>query len=220
MTVFYDSIDKRSRKSMVEYLQKHFRYHTMNSWNNSTSYACNLKIYNLGLKRKVTDKLYDLIQTKEFYNPINTLIYDFNAAHNYQWQAGFNGRSGGYLVLYQGERKPSGYKSYCSECGQKNYKSVSEDDNICGWCGEPARNDFTATHMNIHTFPGRDTDQGEDFEDWDMDSLRRRVKLVQEFDLLADSIVAEAVYMAENYEVEEKTFYVPQTRKVMACINI
>lgn len=42
-----------------------------------------------------------------------------------------NGRSGGYLVLYQGELKPSGYKSYCPRCGQKNYQEATASNNTC-----------------------------------------------------------------------------------------
>ena len=34
---------------MTDFLRNYFRYHTMNSWNRSTSYACNLKITHLGL---------------------------------------------------------------------------------------------------------------------------------------------------------------------------
>jgi len=49
-----------------------------------------------------------------------------------------------------------------------------------------------------------------------MYSLRERVELVQEFDALADAIIAESVYMAENYDVREETYYVPRTRKVLA----
>lgn len=216
MKAFRKEIDKRSRRAMTEYLRDHFRYNTMNGWNNSTAYAHNLKIHHLGLEREITNKLFDLIQTEDFYEPIRDLIDEFGADHNYQWQAGFNGRSGGYLVLYQGEQKPSGYKSYCTGCGQKNFKSVTESGNKCGRCGRPARRDFSQTHMSVHTFPGRSTDQYEEFEDWDMDSLRGRVGLICEFDALADAIVAEAVYMAENYEAREETFYVPQTRMVMA----
>lgn len=220
MRTFSESVDKRSRGSMKEFLAGHFRYNTMNGWNNSTSYACNMKIYNLGLERDIANKLYDLIQLNEFYEPINDLIYEFGAAHNFEWQVGFNGRSGGYLVLYRGERKPSGYRSFCTACGQKNYKSVSESGSVCGRCHQPARRDFSQTHMNIHTFPGRGIDHGERFFlDWDMTALRDRVDLVCEFDKLADDIVAEAVYIAKNYDIQDEVVYVPQTRKVMVEVS-
>ena len=215
MRTFAQTIDKRSRDEMVNYLKNHFRYPTMNSWNNSTSYACNLKITHLGLNAKIVDKLFDLIQTDAFYEPLRDLIRGFGEAHNYDWQAGFNGRSGGYLVLYQGERKPSGYKSYCTSCGQKNYKTVAESGNICGRCHEPERRDFLRTHMTVNKFPGRGTDPYDDFEEWEMYSLRQRVELVQELDALADAIAKEAVYMAEVYDVQDETYYIPQTRKVM-----
>lgn len=46
MKRFFQPVDLRSRKAMIDYLEDHFRYFTMNSWNRSQSYACNLKIYN------------------------------------------------------------------------------------------------------------------------------------------------------------------------------
>ena len=45
--MYYKEVDKRYRESMVKYLRKHFRYNTMNSWNKSTSYANNIKLYNI-----------------------------------------------------------------------------------------------------------------------------------------------------------------------------
>ena len=44
MKRFYYPVNLRSRAEMTLFLQNHFRYNTMNSWNHSTSYACNLKI--------------------------------------------------------------------------------------------------------------------------------------------------------------------------------
>jgi len=41
--MFFKPVDLRSQKAMVEFLSNHFRYNTMNSWNNSTSYANNIK---------------------------------------------------------------------------------------------------------------------------------------------------------------------------------
>ena len=56
----------------------------------------------------------------------------------------------------------------------------------------------------------------EDFDGWSMDDLRARVKLVQEFDALADNIVLGVRYMAENCSVQEEVYYEPKTRKVLA----
>lgn len=136
------SIDLRSRREMTDYLRNHFRYSTMNSWNHATSYACNLKIYGLGLEPEIESKLYDMLDTREFLLMRQEALYLFNAAHNFRWQAGFNGRSGGYLVLYQGDLKPSGYLSYCTCCGQRNCRSVADTGNVCGVCGKAARVDF------------------------------------------------------------------------------
>ena len=215
MRRFYQKIDLRSRGEMTSYLAGHFRYPSMNSWNNSTSYACNLKVDRLGLEHDIVMKLLDMIGIPDFFDPINDLIHEFGSDHNFAWQAGFNGRSGGYLVLYQGALESSGYKSHCIACGQQNYKSVSESGNVCGKCGQPARVDYAKRHMRVVSFPGRGTDDGEDYLDWEICQLKDRVQLVQDFDRLADAIVQEAVYIANNYRLEDETFTVQKTRQVL-----
>ncbi len=219
MRRFYQSVDLRSRNQMTEFLTKHFRYPTMNSWNNSESYACNLKINRLGLSGEIEDKLYELIECQKFFYALNDLMDTFAATHNYRWQVGMNGRSGGYLVLYQGEIKPSGYKSYCRSCGQLNYRTVAESGCVCGKCHAHTRVDFLKPHMQISTFPGRGTDNDTDFEDWSMDELKDRVRLVQEFDRLADTIVDQAINIANSYTVEDEEYLVPKTRKVLVPVG-
>ena len=181
MVKFRRPIDLRSRTAMTEFLKTHFRYNTMSSWNCSTSYACNLKVYKLGLERELVNRLYALIQLPEFYDPINFLLQDFSIDHSHFWQAAFNGRSGGYLVLYQGEME--------------------------------------STRKHVTVYPGRNTDMGEDFSDWEMEQLRERVKLVQEFDQLADDIVQEAIYIAQNYEIKDETYTVEKTRQVLVPLE-
>lgn len=213
---FWKAVDTRSRQKMRKYLLEHFRYDTMNSWNRSTSYACNMKIYNLGLPKEVEDKLLEMLDCQEVYDRINDLIDDFNADHEFRWQAAFNGRSGGYLVLYQGGSKPSEYKSFCQFCGQRNFTSVNETGNVCGRCRQPGRIDYVKPPLQVFTYPGKATDMDEDFEEWSMEELRARVKLVQELDALADEIVFEARYIAENCSVQEEVYYEQKTRKILA----
>ena len=213
--LFSKRVDKRSRAEMTAYLSGHFRYDTMRSWNRSTSYACNMKLYNLGLDREMTDKLWDLIQVSEFYYQLNDLIEGFNRRHNYLWQAGWNGRSGGYLVLYEGGSEPSEYRSYCTYCGQKNYTSIAKTGTRCGVCNKGTRVDFIKPPIKIFSYPGRSVDMDEDFEDWSIYELQQRTELVQEFDRLADDIVVEALYIAQNHSREERTVYIPTTELVL-----
>lgn len=213
---FSQRVDKRSRKEMTDYLSNHFRYNTMNSWNHSTSYACNMKLYNLGLDRETEDKLWDLIQVPEFYDRLRDVIDAFDRQHNYLWQAGWNGRSGGYLVLYQGGSKLSKYRSYCTRCGQKNFTSVAETGTRCGVCNKEARVDYIKPPMQIFSYPGQAVDMDEDFEDWSMYELRQQTELVQEFDRLADDIVTEALRIASEHSVEERTVFIPTKELVLA----
>jgi hypothetical protein len=181
MIRFYRPVDLRSRVAMTDFLKTHFRYNTMNSWNHSTSYACNLKIYRLDLESDIVKRLCDLIRLSEFYDHINSLCHDFDIHHDYLWQAAFNGRSDGYLVLHQGALEPS-----------------------------PKR---------VAVYPGRATDMDEEFLDWEMEQLRERVKLVQEFDQLADDIVQKAIFIARNYEIEDETYTVKKIRQVLVPIE-
>jgi len=202
---------------MVDFLLKHFRYHTMNGWNQSTSYAANIKIYNLGLTKEIRDKMYDMLDTDGFWDEIRWPLDAFAREYNHRWQIGTNGRSGGYLVLYQGYTEPSEHKSYCSTCGQRNFRSVTETGNQCGKCHEHTRVDYKNPPMRIGTYPGKSLDMHEDFEDFSMDDLRERVKLVQHFDKVCDEILANAIQVCEDYTVEDETYFVPQTRRILVA---
>jgi len=75
--------------------------------------------------------------------------------------------------------------------------------------------DYSKPPMEVVCYPGRGTDDGEDYEDWSIEELRSRVKLVQELDKLADSMVEQAVMLANTCTVEEEEYFIPQTRKVL-----
>lgn len=79
----------------------------MNSWNLSKSLAYNLKIYNV-IPEKYQDRVYKLMNIDGFYDDINFLMSEFDRKFGYKWQAGFNGKSGGYLVLYRGGKNKDG----------------------------------------------------------------------------------------------------------------
>lgn len=144
------------------------------------------------------------------------MLNEFAIEHNHLWQVGFNGRSSGYLVLYQGFTRLSGYKSVCQKCGQRNYKTVEETgNNRCGRCGAEARVNYEVMPREVGCYPGRSTDMGENFEDWELYQLRQRVKLVQEFDKLCDDILKMVVELLENYEGEEKIVMKPHNVKVL-----
>ena len=104
MKTFHKEVDTTDRKAMVDFLKSHFRYYTMNSWNRSTAYANNVKIYNLGIEDKeVEDKMYSLTymseDTADVFFDVHELVRGFVRDTGYD--AGFNGRSGGYLVMYE-----------------------------------------------------------------------------------------------------------------------
>lgn len=79
---------------------KRIEYYTMNSWNGMTAPAYNMKVYNIVSDSKIRSKIYELMDCDDFWEEINQLVSDFNFEQK-SYRAGFNGRSGGYLVLYK-----------------------------------------------------------------------------------------------------------------------
>lgn len=100
--MFEKTVNYEDRQEMVMFLQDHFRYWTMNSWNRSTSYANNVKIYNLDIPQDVKEKAWDYVVGSLECDEIDFLIQDefiiFKADTGYD--CGFNGRSAGYIVMY------------------------------------------------------------------------------------------------------------------------
>jgi len=215
--MYHKQVDKRYRESMIKFLKNHFRYNAMNSWNRSTSYANNIKLHNVDKPADIDrDIWWELLWISEWQDKLSDLLEDFGRRHEWQWQAGINGRSGGYLVLYKGGIKASGYRSYCTHCGQKNYQSVPEGEvGICGRCDAKARVDFKQTNMQVFTFPGKDVDMYEDFENWTLSEIRERVELVQKFDRLCEAIVENYIRVCRDYRVTEEEIFVPKTIKVL-----
>jgi len=94
-----------TREEMIAFLRGHFRYYTMNSWNKLTSYARNIKICNLGLTGEQESHAYDLIYVEDTFLEINERIREFDEENGYRYQACFNGRSSGYIVMLQGGKE-------------------------------------------------------------------------------------------------------------------
>ena len=97
----------KTKRDMVKYLVEHYRYDTCNSWNNSTSYAANVKLREF-VPRNLMDKAFEILEQGDVFDSINEAITEFAREHDYKWQVGFNGRSGGYLVLYRGGKREDG----------------------------------------------------------------------------------------------------------------
>ena len=185
---------------------KRIKYFTMNSWNRSTAPAYNLKVYNV-IDRDLQDKAYELIECDDLFFEINELLRDFEVENDYKWQAGFNGRSGGYLVLYKGYRKLSEHKSYCIECGQRNFKTVEETNNtVCGKC-------HSNTRVN-HTFYDTVTCSGQGIDVKDIP-----VEVLKAFKRLAVNIVKTTEYLANNCEVVDHEYTVTKHCKVIQRVE-
>jgi hypothetical protein len=150
--MFYTyGIDITNDKQMFNFLKGHFRYATMNSWNGEYSIAHNVKIHRLNLTGDCWTAL-ALLENGE-YEMLNDMIKDWEREHP-GYTVGFNGRSGGYLVLYNADNRRdvlphsitdnddySQYKEWCRYYGytvkenrfelQMYTKLVRDFDRLC-----------------------------------------------------------------------------------------
>lgn len=215
MDYFYRAVDGRSRKGMIEFLSEHFRYDTMNSWNRATSYAQCVKLHHLGLAASDFDKACDVLQTAEASDAWQPVIDDFTEAQAGRATIGFNGRSGGYLVLYESAYQDSPYRSYCPACGQCNYQLATPENCQCGGCGAMSRVNYTVAPRQLVVWPGRGMDETRDFNDWPISHLRERVRLVQAFDRACDRIRDSFIDLIQGFDVVDEDYVVIQQRRVL-----
>ena len=124
--MFYvKGIDITNDKQMFNFLKDHYQYYTMNSWNGLKSIANNVKVYKLNLSGDCYNAL-TFLQDDDYFT-INMMIEDWEVEHR-GYKVGFNGRSGGYLVLYNANDNKTvlidevecnddyeGYKEMCRE---------------------------------------------------------------------------------------------------------
>lgn len=180
--MFYKSgLDITNDKQMFNFLKDHFTYYTMNSWNGLKSVANNVKIYNLALSGDCYTALEFL--EEDNYFTINMMIEEWEAEHK-PFKVGFNGRSGGYLVMYNSDNNRSilpedidecvdyeEYKRYCKEYyGGVKYnhsdlvyytKLVQDFDKLCDelrdYCDDLSNLDFAKTTMEEIVYRFNDT---------------------------------------------------------------
>jgi hypothetical protein len=134
-------MSRKTKKEMIEFLKNHERYWTMNSWNGSSSYANNVKIYNLGMDHDLEMKAYDLL-AEEGFNVLLASDYEF-LTERFEEETGYtigsNGRSSGYLVLYDKEHPAMSIDSHEDFEGwnkaevEERYNLVKRFDDYCGY---------------------------------------------------------------------------------------
>jgi hypothetical protein len=237
MNIEAPKVDLRSEKSVREYLESHFRYDTMSSHNRSTSFAQNIKLHKLKLEADPRiqaldtasgrgtgmDTAYSLLEVEDIWEQFASKpIAKYTAAMDYQYTIGSNGRSGGYLVMYNSFRKESEHKSYCRSCGQRNFTKVQDLavnplGNKCGRCGavgDKGRVDYAKPLMLLQTWPVRSV--GEDLEYLSFENLKYLARAVIAFDKTCIEIRENFIKLILSSVVEEDVVMVPKTVKVLS----
>ena len=159
-------VDICSAKSMFNFINEHFTYYTMNSWNRLESIANNMKLYNLKLDgdwTTVLDYLYDEEDIGGIGFQIRDLIEEWEDNHP-GYSLGFKWRSGGYLVIYNHDKKN----------GTVNFRNILPDD----LTGFDTYEDFKETIKDYYGWNVKDM----------IPELREYTELIRDFDKLCDDL--------------------------------
>lgn len=205
----------RTRKDMIAFLQGHFRYSTLNSWNGQGSYAAKVKIHDLNFPDSASrSRAYDLIYTDGVFEEagVQMALDAFQSRQNDAYTIGMNGRSGGYMVLYGMNVKPDEHKTMCHSCWQKNFEA---DTKVCGRCHATNMHPYSGT---IKSVSSRSIDKDEDFETWDTGSLRSRVRLVMDFDKAVKEACNNFISYCQCHEAEKVIVQVP--KKILQAVAV
>ena len=182
---FYKTgVDICSAKSMFNFINEHFKYWTMNSWNRLESIANNVKVYNLGLDGDWGNALFYLYyddDIRDLQSEISFRIHDWEREHP-GYALGFNGRSDGYLVMYNKDRD-----------GSVHFVSILPE-----WLeGFDTYEDWKEYVLEYYAYAVKDM----------VPSLREYVAVIRDFDKLCDDLrdlVNE--YSKMDYEADKQAF--------------
>jgi hypothetical protein len=68
---------------MVPYAELSIRYHTMNSWNRSTSYANCIKLHRVDKPSDIDNDIWwEMLEIAEWQEKMSDLLEDFSRKHN------------------------------------------------------------------------------------------------------------------------------------------
>ena len=185
----------KTLKSKFEYINEHFTYFTMNSWNRTTSIANNIKAWSLPLSREQRDKLFDILAdenlSNHFYADINHTIREYIAKEKAEYNnidVYFNGKSGGYLVL----TPANSIRNITNEliADFDDYEQALQYLKDCGSTHKEAQEELKAAILN-------------DFE------------VVKSFDIFCDELLNQTVYILDNAKIESNEYYKKEVQKTL-----
>lgn len=179
----------KTKKNMTltqkfDYIKEHFTYCTMNSWNKTESIANNIKLYKLPLTKEQKERAWEIIGDENlndelWWNELEPYIAEFKDRYHQNYDIYSNGRNGGYLVL----------------TGNNGYKVVNED----------IKNAESYKKL-IKNF--------QDYYGWSFREAQKEARqeiedtfdLIVDFDETCDDMLAEFIYVLDNFEITTKTY--------------
>lgn len=216
---FIKSVFGKTKEDMAKFLSQHKRYCTMGR-SGVESYSNGCKLHSLGLRGAQLDKAYEAIQMEGLQDLISEPIRKFTAETYGAYTVGFNGRSGGHMVLYSGEYYDSDYKSYCTNCGRRTYHAVAPGETVaCGGCSH-ALTSYKKV-PRFHRVHSTGIDDGMTFEDFmalSRSELKTKFDLVRRFDEVCEQVRDEFIALLDDHIIVEEQVMVPHMVKRFARI--
>ena len=128
---FQKTVNIGHNKDMWNFLKYHYTYDTLNSWNRMVSVSNNVKAYNLPFDHDYREVM-DVLQ-KDDYETINEYIDEWEDDHS-GYKIGFNGRSQGYIVLYNEKDSKNILPSFITD--YDSYEDFKESNYVSSYTSD------------------------------------------------------------------------------------
>ena len=179
-------------------LVQHENYDTMSSWNNSKSYSRNVKVNRLNIPRNLIDVAYEICQTDYVHDDLRFIIEEFEERMNGNYTIGFNGRSGGYVVLYERCRE-SIQKPYITRCDKCYKPTWYEDGHKCMVCKDGTLRKYDAPKFKLVTRTTGLVKDEDDLKAMDDEELLDWVDLIMEFNYTVNCMESQFIYCCQQH---------------------
>lgn len=214
----------KTKKQMIDFITSLENYPTMNSWNMANGYSYNIKIHSLPFTKNEKDALYEMLSADDFYTNFEWLYNDFEeemkkyGTHNEKKEINVYIENLSEKEITK-KRKVYEKSGWTYDRHGTKYLVMKKDVDVADFSA--GQNGRSAGHLVLYKWNGHNytgtgwTHDKEELEEMTSDEVKEIYNILKDFEKLYKDIIEQAKYVADNYKVEDESYTVEKTRKVL-----
>ena len=215
----------KTKKAMMEYISDFEKYPTMNSWNGSYGYSRNVKIHNLPLTSAQRTKIYEAMESEDFFTEIGFTLNDLNTVHfekhgtyteKKEIRSNIEGMTAQEVQKRREALEKSGYTyDRHGTSIMTMWKNVQTPIFSAGFNGRSGGH-LVLYKWNGHNMAGTGWSHDKaELEEMSRDEVRDIYDILVSFQAVHDGLLDQVRYIADNSTIEDETYTTTHSRKVL-----